>query len=208
MAVAFDAATNTAFDTTDTKTTSHTATGSDRVAILIFRSASTAAPTSVTYGGTAMTSLGSKTDAAGNNVEILYLLSPATGAQTVSCTGGTTGWTFTCCTYTGGNAVNNFLGASGGVGTSSTVTITSATDNIVVGGVMLETVADANIAAGAGQTLRSAASNRHASSDEAGEASTVHSYSWVASLLWTTAGCNIAAGIQVTASNNWLLMGV
>jgi hypothetical protein len=95
----------------------HTAASGAYVFVFAAVPAGTGTVSSVTYGGTAMTQLTSKTDNNGN-IEYLYSLASAPGgAQTVTVTGSSSS------AYLAGNSVS-YTGV-GSVGTPQTVSVTS-----------------------------------------------------------------------------------
>ena len=178
MAVVFDAATTaqTAFNVT--LTWSHTTSGTDRalfVAVTANESIS-----GVTYNGVSMTAV----ETGETHIRLYALANPATGANNVVVTtsGGDGAIVAVAASYTGVDQTTAYDGVQASLtgGTAPSVTVTSATDNLVVGmsGVK-DNSGHAVQTAGAGQTSRGSITQDGAYvilSDEAGAASVTHSY--------------------------------
>lgn len=89
MAIAFDAATHSAYQANSPLTFSHTTSGSDRLIIVYVYDGSNRT-TGVTYGGVALTlvqDLVMTGAAAGQYIQLWYLLNPASGANNVVVSG-------------------------------------------------------------------------------------------------------------------------
>lgn len=145
MAVAFDAvgpgATGIGDNPVTSLTWSHTCTGTN---LLLTAGVAAGVPgtdttvtTTVTYNGIAMTSAGkihSNNDIHGY-VELFYLVAPPTGANTVAVTANTA-VALECgsVSFTGVDQSNPVAGAttSFGFSTAPSITVSSATDNMVV----------------------------------------------------------------------------
>ncbi len=125
---------------------SHTASGSDRVVILMLTVLQTSAiytshTRTITYGGVAMASLGGiheNNNSASAWIEYFYLFNPATGSQTVSVTVARASTTYNrmnaaIFSYTGCKSVSTLSSAAGTGGTTAlSQTITSALSERVV----------------------------------------------------------------------------
>jgi hypothetical protein len=137
MAIAFDAvasataALNVASGSSP-QTWSHTCTGSDRI-LLVWLTANGGNKNnwSVTYNGVSMTAVGVGPT---QQSRLFALLNPASGTNTVSVTHDATTATLigNSISYTGVSTYTGFVAGTSGTGTNPTVTITSATDSVVV----------------------------------------------------------------------------
>lgn len=204
-ALAFDASSgNQKSGGGSTLSWTHTCSGSDR--ILIGGAITDLLPDydqNMTYASVSMTELGQQAAAneGGNSagdVEYFYLIGPASGANTAEITMGLAD---TCigvmASYTGGNAVNNFTSGNG-IGTSASVTVTSATGNLVVG--ILghnEPGGTETIDSGNEREDRSVASQWSGSlGDQSGSSSVTHSWTLGGTYGWALCAANVVAGSQ------------
>lgn len=157
MAIAFDAVTHSAFKNGTANTQTHTATGSDLLALIhIYSSADQV--TGVTYAGTSCTFINKQlmTDAAaGQYIRTYYILSPATGSQTIQVNSSSAlGGYFSIITYTGvaqtgqPDASNQQATSPA---TSLTTTVTTTADNCWLMGYAYHGL---TLSAGSGTTLR------------------------------------------------------
>lgn len=96
MAIAFDSSSYPA--TSNTKTWSHTTTGSDRLLIVIVASMSTVTRPSVTYGGVSMTRIDDSTYL---NITGYYLINPTVGANNITISTSLTVFNAVASSYTG-----------------------------------------------------------------------------------------------------------
>ena len=135
MAIAFDAYTGQADNSTTSQTISHTCTGSDRLILVSFITNNTTdIITGVTYNGVSMTKL--KQQASASPAYLAYtwgLLNPASGANNVvvSASSASLIWT-NVCSYTGVLQSGLPDATSGASNTSDTVwssTLTTIADN-------------------------------------------------------------------------------
>ena len=164
IAVAFDAVSTGTVVSSNTKTVSHTTSGTDRCLVVLVTTyvAGGTTVSSVTYNGTAMTNAGSQTSPSGNSrVTIFYLANPSSGAHDIVVTLAASaddlfvaGLSFTDvhqATPTG-----TFVSANG-TSTTPSVVATSETGGMVVDGIMASSGSSA--AVGAGQTSRYSLAN-------------------------------------------------
>lgn len=148
MAIAFDATSNNSADTQNL-TVSHTATGSDRFALIGVMNSGTA-PSSVTYGGSACTLILTE-----GRLHLYRITAPATGAQNVTANQGSVQNTIIgVVTYAGvdqttpiGTAVSNTNTEQ----TSISVDASSSTGNLVVD---FSYLVAGSMSVGASQTAR------------------------------------------------------
>lgn len=179
--IAFDAASGGNFTATTSKTVSHTTTGSNLVMIVALALDNGGSTNfACTYNGVAMT-LVDATTGTDRNVVMFYLIAPATGAHNVvaSWTGNNTG-EMDVRTYTGvhqtvaiGTPAKMDTGST--QQTSHSVTVTSATGELVVDAIC----AEGTPTVGSGQTQRysnSIFTDFSAGSDEFGAASVTMSW--------------------------------
>lgn len=179
MAVTFDAAANgqTAFGTT--LTYSHTVSGTDRALFVAVVVGGGVAISGVTYNGVAMTAV----ETGSTTYRLFALAAPATGANDVVVTAASAEVIVAVsASYNGVDQVTPYDGvqASATGDGSPSVTVTSATDNLVVGmSGYGDSVGQSVQTAGAAQTSRGSLEengNYLILSDEPGAASTTHSY--------------------------------
>lgn len=212
MAVAYDAASSSSGVSVATLTWSHTCSGSDRVLYALLEFDATAVTvSSVTYNGAALTSVGRVAGAGsfGGVVEIWRRIAPSTGANNIvanfsantDIVGG--GHSFTGADQTTPNGT--FTSATG-TSTAPSVSITSASDEIVIDGVLHthSTGGTPTLSVGAGQTQRWNATPSvwivGGGSTEAGAGSVTMSWTASPSDPWAIAGVSVkpAAGGAVT----------
>jgi hypothetical protein len=105
MAIAFDTATSYTHNSGRTVTQNHTASGSDRVALVHVTVNQGASISAITYGGNAMTLAGSARDNTGTGLltACYYYINPPTSSTTISATstGGSSGIVISTVSYTG-----------------------------------------------------------------------------------------------------------
>lgn len=213
MSVAFDAVgpNSSGFTSnpisTSPKTFSHTCSGADRV-LFVEVGVGTAAPTTdtavvvsgVTYNGVAMTFIGRRhsNDSNTGYAELWVLVNPDTGANTVSVTFSSLDGTDAVCeigsvSFTGVDQVTPYDGYtdSVGTGTSTSITVTSKTGDMVLGSVV------------AGGTL----------------ASPTQTSRWLANINTASAGGNggqstapgapsVDVGYAIPGGDFWVMLGV
>lgn len=202
MAIAFDAATTGTAAGAGSLTFSHSvgAGGADRL-LVVAVSIDNRTVTGVTYGGTAMTSVGSATN--GAQVSHMWrLIAPATGANNVVVTlsGGGTDIVAVATSYTGVDQTTPLGTAATATGTSTTasVAVTSATDELVVDSVSSNL---GTLTVGAGQTQRgntTAGDNFGGASEEVGATSVTMSWTIGSSSAWASVGVSIKGIVAVT----------
>lgn len=200
MAVAFDAAGGTTSLLQPASITwAHTVTGaSTYLVVCVGLTAGVIGDvTGVTYNGVAMSNLWNRQPVGfGIRGTGWGLKNPSVGTNNVvaSISGANDGITGTSASYTGvdqttptGTAAS---AENASTGTTATVDVTSASGELVVGGVVIGNVATA-ITIGAGQTQRASqdlipnGEHRNIISDEAGAASVTHSWTWTGATDWT-----------------------
>lgn len=179
MAVAFDASANGSVTFDVTLTFAHTVSGSDRLLLVAVLCNPNSAITGVTYNGVSMTAV----ETGDALIRLYALVNPATGSNNVVVTTDVDNEIVAiAASYTGVDQSTPYDGtqASATGDGSPSVSVSSATDNMVVG---MSGYVDASgqtvQSAGAGQTSRgSIEENGHyvILSDEAGAASVTHSY--------------------------------
>lgn len=160
MAIALDAvggSVGTALGGTATATHTHTmGSVSNGIAFVAVYNQNTSGLSSVTFGGNAMTLIGSKQDSGSNIVYLYVILSPASGSNTVSVTrSATTGAMFVMSTsYSGASQTTTADATTSGnaTGTSLTGTLTTIADNCWT--IMVASAANGSQAAGSGSTRR------------------------------------------------------
>lgn len=144
MAIAFDASSQSSgYSQSSGFTLSHTTSGSDRCLVLVVCMGG-ASPDSdftslaATYNGSSMTSIaGSNATNSQRRIATFYLVAPSTGANNiaVSWSGGGSeirifGISFTGVAQT--STINTSATTSPGAGTSSTVSLTTTVDNVMM----------------------------------------------------------------------------
>lgn len=160
MAIAFDAAggsVGSASGGTATATHTHTmGSVSNGIAFVAIYNQNTGGLSSVTFGGNAMTLIGSKQDSGSNIVYLYAILSPSSGANTVSVTRSTTtNFMFVMSTsYSGAAQTTTADNTTSGnaTATSLTGTLTTVADNCWT--IMVASAANGSQAAGSGSTRR------------------------------------------------------
>ena len=202
MAVAFDASSSGSASLTSSLTFSHTCSGTERVLIVgVVINANAASVSTVTYNSVSLTFIGSAINTGDTRVELWGLIAPSTGANnivvTVSnstsffCAGGTS--------FTGADQTTAWNGLQTATGSSSaqSVTVTSATGNMVTDCVSTVTFTPT---VGAGQTQRwstSASLSNARGSTETGAASVTMSWTTSLAAEYALAAINI---IQTSAT--------
>lgn len=139
MAVALDAVTESTVQTGTSITQSHTCTGSNLYLIVAVHQVvnGQASPSSVTYNGVAMSSLGARKESSSSeeSIELFGLANPATGTHDVVCTfGSSKTFKVGILSFTGTNGTVSGFGSDNHVldGTGTTVTVSSAVGDMVV----------------------------------------------------------------------------
>jgi len=219
VAVAFDATSGgAATSDTNTLTVSHTASGTDRYALafVAYRQLNSATVSGVTYNGVAMTRLGGGLGSDSEYGDLWEIVNPPTGAQSVVATlsANSRGLTLRVITFTGVHQTTpsrNFNTATG-ISTAPSVTITSASTDLVLGA-LVHRDAGTNVSAqGSGQTSRwnqlpdsytaFSGSARSHGSTEPGAASVVMDWTISSSQGWRASGVSIqeAGGAAPTTS--------
>lgn len=194
-AVAFDAATTGTVGGANALTFSHTvgAGGADRL-LIVAVSIDNRTVQSVTYGGVAMTNVGTATN--GAQISSMWrLIAPATGANNVVVTlsGGGTDIVAVATSYTGVDQTTPLgtpVTATGNSVTAS-VAVTSATGEIVVDSVSSNL---GTLTVGEGQTQRGngvGGDNQGGSSTEPGATSVTMSWTIGSSSAWASVGVSI-----------------
>ena len=162
MAIAFDATSNSGYQTTTPYSWSHTCTGSSRVLIVGVSMLSVAGSsvTGITYNGVALTKIRSDISAVGAvRTELWRLVNPASGSNTVEVTlSATLDSIAAAVSLTGVNQTNPTGSHNGASATNvgaadATVSVSTTAD----GSWLIDAVAttDTAITVGAGQTQRS-----------------------------------------------------
>ena len=204
--IAFDATTTSSTTSSGPCTFSHTATGTDRVAIAGAAWRGTGSVSSATYGGTGMTLVGTATDSGNNTKMALYsFVAPPTSSTTVTftMTGTLQGPRCGVITFTGVDQTTptaSFASANASSGNPS-VNVTSATNEVVVDVVAVDRGAPT---VGAGQTQRWNGDNSGngdvwgASSHEAGAATVTMSWTNGGTDGWAIGAATLKRSIVAT----------
>ena len=160
MAIAFDAVSNSGFQTTTTPYTwSHTCTGSNRLLTVgIAAKVSGDTVSGITYNGVALTNIRTDTHSSTPfHTELWELINPASGSHDITVTWGTapdqsigSAISLTGVIQTSHNDANN--GAGGGVTTDATTTVTTVADNAWLVNIVSSNTASATWTVGASQT--------------------------------------------------------
>lgn len=200
MALAIDATSTAKTGNTGTSYSwSHTCTGTELGLIVVIGSTGDVA-TAVDYNGVSMTKLGEQQEPdTGHKVGMWYLIAPSTGANNINTTFASgKAVEVRAISFTGAHQsamVGTFISATytGAHTNAPTVTVTSATNDIVVDGLVWNQNAEAaNETAGAGQTEQGAAASgsfaRCAQSTENGAASVVMSWAMSGVTAWAICG--------------------
>ena len=188
--------------TTGTLTWSHTAAGgSDCVVVAFIAWFSTNAPTgytrAVTYGGVSMVRLGSVASTDTRELfEVYYLFNPNSGAQTVIAT-----MTGASTTYNSAGNTVSYIGAAGtpilttnfGLGTSSSVSVSSATGHMVVSGQANWSAVPSSFSATQRGNSIPTGGFVHSIQDSLGSSSVNMTTSWSGNYYWVAAGVDIDA---------------
>ncbi len=207
LAIAVDATTTATVATgAADQTVSHTTAGSDRLMLvgISFGKTNGDSVSSVTYDGVALTHVGSQDDVSSESrVEIWRLVAPATGTADVVVTFSGTGHedaTIGVMTFTGvdqSTPLGVFAGAQGD-STSPSVTVASATNELVFGVAAYNNSNNGDFVPGAGQTERwdlfGGGSANGSGTTEAGAASVVTSWTIPDSSKWAAGGVSIKVG--------------
>jgi hypothetical protein len=197
---------------TTNETFGHTPTGTPDVAFLCvaYRKSATQVPTVVTYGGQAMTQIGTQRVIQiddGIGLSWYALASPPSGTQTVSVTWdvATSKGVLIALTYTGGDTATPAANEAGDTGTSTgpSYAVTSATGNEVLGAILGEDdditytrdngSTQTDVATGVA-VATAALGKRLYITTKAGAASVNTAYTLSASRDWVSSGINVRAG--------------
>jgi|GEM_PF-3221293 len=159
--VAFDAATESTVQTGTSITQSHTCNGTYLIVAVHQVVNGQTAPSSVTYNGVAMTSLGRQMSSSQEESMDLYgLANPATGANNVVCTfGSSKTFKLGIMSFTGAGSASGFVSDNHALdGTGTTVTLASTANSMIADAF---TVPDGvqQGTAGGGMTIRYQANN-------------------------------------------------
>lgn len=204
--VAFDAVSSAVISVAGTSLSwTHTPVGTPSLAVVGVTIRKNASVTALTYGGTAMTFI--RQDTSGNaTTELWRLINPPTGAQTVSVTiSAAQNFAGGAITFTGSDTttpISNHAGATG-ISTTPSVTVTSASGELVVDAVSLRS-GTIPWTVGAGQTLRweRAFSAAFGGSTEPGAASVTMSWTNSVSGGWAISAASVKAAGAAVASGN------
>jgi len=188
-------------NTTTWTLTGKTTTGTNRLGVV--RWLAGLAPSTVTWGGVAMTNLGTTVVRGSQTIRMFYILNPPTAASDIVITniGPTTG-AYLVTSYNGVDQTDPIGDVQTATGTSTTpsVTVTSATDELVIDAM---DVANVISSVGAGQTAEyldtTGSSDRFGGSYEAGAASVTMSWT-VSSGAWATMGVALMPVAAAVAS--------
>jgi hypothetical protein len=201
-APAFDAASSLNQTTaTSPWSWSHTCTGSDLILLVgvsYWWSSTPNEVTGITYNSVALTRVGGVTNTSSNrSMELWRLVSPATGSHTISVSwtnsmvgvGGAQSWTGVHQT----SPLGTFASGTGG-GTTPSVDVSSATDEVVIDHLALENgVSTLNV--GSGQTQRwqilANPETDGGGSSEPGATTVTMSWSTDISIIWAIGGVSL-----------------
>lgn len=168
------------------------ASGSDRILIAtigVFKTGGVTTISSVTYGGIAMSQVTSGTVASGTiRSSIYYLINPTAGAADIVVTlAATAGCYLVASSWVGVHQTTPLGTYASATDTSAapTVTVTSATDEVVVDALM--TIGAGTLTVGSGQTVIATQFSVFGSSQEPGATSVAMAWT-IASQLWVTGG--------------------
>lgn len=191
MAIAYDTVSSVSGSGAGPFTLAHTCSGSDRVlcvAIMIYDDLGV--PSSVTYNGVAMTSIGSSSNGQ-FTVYQYYLIAPATGSNNISVSVtdsvfeiGLVGISLTGADQT---VAIGTQGTASATDTTPTVNVSSAADELVLDALIINH--SGTLSVGAGQTERvnaigSGGFTKYAASTEGGAGTTTMSWSNSTSQAW------------------------
>jgi len=199
MAIAFDSTSGAQTGWTTSNSFSHTCSGSDRLLLVwvyFDRGAGAYYTSALTYNGSALTQVGTFTVGTAGYGELWALVNPASGTNTLSATYSNAGPTakvaIRALSYNGVNQTTAYgtLATSAGTSTTATVNVTSATDELVVSGVV-SNEGGVTLTVGADQTQRYIVHQLGGGgvwsaifSDEPGAATTTASAGLNSSLAW------------------------
>lgn len=213
--ITFDAASNSGYQAASSSYSwSHTCTGSNRILIVSVSTLSALATVNtITYNGVSLTRVRLDSDSVAIGTEIWRLVAPATGSNTIAVTlSGACVSGSSASSYTGVNqttpidANNGNTGTTGAGGGSSTLTVTSATNNTWAVDAIV--TADTTITVHSGQTQRNnitGAAGSGAQSDKGPVASpsdVIMQWDNIGGLLnWVASGVTLASdGVSPSAS--------
>jgi hypothetical protein len=205
MAIAYDAVSGAAnANVTTTNTWAHTCTGANGLLIVVAGNFGSTAISGVTYGGDALTYL-YKVDYAGTcRHEVWYKVAPKTGANNIVITyGATQSGSYPSAGAVSFTGVNQStpLGTSktaSGVGTTPAVSgISSATGELVIDSICLDSTVTATPTAGQTQTVANGnyGNNKVYSSYKDGAASVDMSWTRSTTGYWTAGGVSIKPAV-------------
>ncbi|WP_145391305.1 cadherin-like domain-containing protein [Stieleria neptunia] len=179
---------------------SHTTSGSDRLMLVgvSINLAGADQVSSITYNGDSLSLVGTRVDGDAR-VEIWSLVAPDVGTYNVdiNLTGTSDGNTAGVMTFTGVDKFNPLgtFASGSGVGGSGSVTVSSATDDLVFAAIAVDDSTNYDLVPGAGQTeawdLIGGPDINGGGSTEAGAASVVMDWTWSGSDNWAAAGVSI-----------------
>ena len=158
MAILFDAASNSGYQTTSSYSWSHTTSGLDRLVRVAVSMLSVAGSSisGITHDGVSLTKLRHDVSASGTvRTEIWYLIAPSVGTKTIAVTLSTALDSVAgAVSFTGVDQTNPIDAQNGGTGvtTEATLNITTVNDTVLVTDVIATT--DTAITVGSGQTER------------------------------------------------------
>lgn len=212
MAIAFDAVSNLNGAPSSSLSWSHTCTGADRILIVGIAQRNGRSVTAITYNGVAMTLIGTSGDTF-TTISMYYLLAPATGANTISITFSSSDSDNNgmAVSYTGVHQttpLGTFVSASnpGSGSTTPSVTASSASGELVVDTVSVQSSATQSITVGSGQTQRNNVIGGATSSEvvggmseEAGAASVVMSWTAASSARWNIGAVPLKPSVAASA---------
>ena len=198
-----------------TLTWMHTATGSNRLVIVGVSYIHASATVSVTYGGVAMTSVGSAVQGGDDRMQMFRLVNPPTGAQTVTVTfsvaviqkiGGSVSMTGVNQT----TPLGTFVSATGFTTTPS-VTVTSGAGELVIDTLAGDTgVGTTTVNAGQTQQWNLKPANTGAGSTKAGAASVTMGWTFSTADNWSHGAVSVkpAVGFCGSGPSTQILTGM
>lgn len=188
MAVAYDAVSSSAA-ASNTLTTTHTCTGSDRY--LTAGGSGRQTISAASYNSVSMSSLGTPAFNSPVRAALYGLLGPASGGNTLSMVFGGAQNVLGGISFTGAGSVSGYASNTGS-STSTSLNVTSVSTSLVVD--CMDHGDDGNpTATGSGQTARYATNNADAAggSTKVGASPTAMSWSRGVSSVWATVGVSV-----------------
>jgi hypothetical protein len=216
MALAFDAVASGQANGTGPFTFSHTTSGANRLLVvgILIHAGGGLTVTAVTYNGVAMTVIPSSEVIGTYAVSMYSLIAPASGTNTVSISVSSNAEIgFGSVSFTGADQTTPFGTANTATGTSTTpsVTVSSATDEIVMDtGILFHS---GTLSVGANQTSRWSSIStggwvKHFGSTEPGDTSVTMSWSNTTSQGWAIAAVPVKPVSTVSTIRQLCLTGV